>query len=241
MADALYAILNRLGWTDPLHSLLVHLPIGLVIGALIFFLVAVLFRRTQLVMTARHAAILAFLFVFPTILAGVFDWLHFYKGVMIPAIRMKMILAGVVLVVLGAVIVLGAEIRLRTIGMTVLYALAFVAVVGLGYYGGGIVYGRAARTAPAPSPQAKAGEAAFVADCQACHAMGGNLVDAAYPLKTSKKLVDAKTFTGFIRNPVLRDGKPGQMPAFGSDVLDDTRAADLYAYVSAMRSDPSWK
>lgn len=208
-------------------------------------------------MTARHAAILAFIFVFPTILAGVFDWLHFYHGAMLPAIRMKMILAGIVLVLLAAAIILGAEIKLRTVGMTVLYALAFVAVVGLGYYGGGLVYGRGARapaaasagtsggaaagTSTGLSAAAKAGEAVFAGNCQACHPGGGNAVDPAYPLKTSKKLTDAKTFVAFIRNPVLRDGKPGSMPAFTSDALDDTRAADLYAYVAAMKNDPSWK
>src|SRR5512137_480021 len=130
MADALYALLGRLGFTDPLHALLVHMPIGLVTGALLSFLVAVLFHRKQLVLTARHAAIIAFIFVFPTILTGVLDWLHFYHGALLPAIRAKMILAGAVVVVLTAVIILGSGIRLRTIWMTVLYALAFLAVAG---------------------------------------------------------------------------------------------------------------
>jgi len=101
MADGQYALLNRLGITAPLHALFVHLPIGLVTGALIFFLVAIIFRRSRLVLTARHAAILAFIFVFPTILTGVFDWLRFYHGVLLPAIRMKMILGGAVLLVLA--------------------------------------------------------------------------------------------------------------------------------------------
>ncbi len=252
MADALYALLARLGFTDPLHALLVHMPIGLVTGALVFFLVALVFQRSRLVLTARHAAILAFMFVFPTILTGVFDWLHFYHGVLLPAIRMKMILAGTVLLVLGAAIVLGSEIKLRTIGMTVLYALAFVAVVGLGYYGGGLVYGRGggasvaaaaggAGAPAAPSAAAKAGEPVFVANCQACHPRGGNSVDPALPLKTSKKLADEKAFVAFIRNPLMPDGTAGAMPPFGADVVTDAQAASLYAYVTAMRGDPSWK
>jgi mono/diheme cytochrome c family protein len=242
MVDALYAALNRVGFTDPLHSLLVHVPIGLVVGTLVFFLVAVIFKRKQLVLTARHAAILAFIFVFPTILTGVFDWLHFYKGVLLPAIRMKMILAGAVIVVLGAAIVLGSRIRLHTIPMTVLYALAFVAVAGLGYFGGGIVYGRGAKAAPAAlSAKANAGAAVFANSCQACHPGGGNAVDAAYPLKSSKKLADEKSFVSFIRNPLMRDGKPGQMPAFGGDMVSDAEASGLYAYVTAMQSDPAWR
>jgi magnesium transporter len=47
MADALYALLAKLGFTDPIHAIMVHMPIGLVIGALIFALVAVIFKRAK--------------------------------------------------------------------------------------------------------------------------------------------------------------------------------------------------
>ena len=80
MIDSLYQLIAKTGFTDPLHAPLTHIPIGLVIGAFLFFLVAVIFNRKNLITTARHAAILAFIFVFPTILFGVLDWLHFFRG-----------------------------------------------------------------------------------------------------------------------------------------------------------------
>lgn len=142
MIDDLYLFLSKLGFNEPLHSPITHMPIGLVVGALIFFLVAIVFKRKNLILTARHASILAFIFAFPTILFGVMDWIHFYHATLFTPIKIKMALAGVALVVLGAGIILGSEIKLHSVTMTVLYALAFVAMIGLGYFGSGIIYGR---------------------------------------------------------------------------------------------------
>ena len=83
MIDSLYSLVQKTGFTDPLHAPITHIPIGLVIGAFLFFLVAIIFGKKNLLSTARHVSILAFLFVFPTILFGVFDWLHFFKGAFI--------------------------------------------------------------------------------------------------------------------------------------------------------------
>ncbi|HMD68591.1 MAG TPA: hypothetical protein VKF42_06880 [Chitinivibrionales bacterium] len=142
MIDDLYALLARIGFKEPLHSPITHMPIGLVVGALIFFLVAVIFKRKNLVLTARHASILAFIFAFPTIMLGVMDWIHFYHAALFVPIIIKMTLAGIALIVLGTGIILGSEIKLHTMTMTILYVIAFVAMIGLGYFGSGIIYGR---------------------------------------------------------------------------------------------------
>jgi uncharacterized membrane protein len=142
MIDDLYALLAKIGFKEPLHSPMTHMPIGLVVGALIFFLVAVIFKRKNLIVTARHASILAFIFAFPTIMLGIIDWIHFYHATLFVPIIIKMALAFVALVVLGAGIILGSEIRLHAVSLTVLYGTAFVAMIGLGYFGSGIVYGR---------------------------------------------------------------------------------------------------
>jgi uncharacterized membrane protein len=142
MIDALYEFLAKSGFSEPLHSPITHMPIGLVVGALIFFLVAVVFKKKNLVLTARHASILAFIFAFPTILFGVMDWIHFYHATLFTPIKIKMVLACIALVVLGAGIILGSEIKLHTMTMTVIYVAAFFVMIGLGYFGSGIVYGR---------------------------------------------------------------------------------------------------
>jgi uncharacterized membrane protein len=142
MLDYLYAFLASHGFDEPLHSPITHMPIGLTAGALLFFLVAVIFKKKALVLTARHASILAFIFVFPTIMLGVMDWIHFYHAALFTPIKIKMALASVAVIVLGAGIILGSEIKLHTMTMTILYAGAFFVMVGLGYFGSGIVYGR---------------------------------------------------------------------------------------------------
>lgn len=243
MIDGLYSLLARLGFDEPLHSPITHMPIGLVVGALVFFLVAILFKRRSLILSARHASILALVFAFPTILLGVFDWMHFYHGVLMPAIKIKMGLAGGVLVLLGAGIILGSEVKLKTIWMTVIYALSFVAVMGLGWLGAGIIYGRSfgsptaatssAQPGQAPGPD---GRAVFAANCQSCHGNGGNAIDPAYPLKGSNYLSSLGDFTAFVRKPVTRDGSSGAMPPFPEESLGESEVAALYSYARS-----AWK
>ena len=247
MIDSLYEVLAKLGFTDPLHAPLTHIPIGLVIGAFLFFLVAVLFSRKNLVVTARHVSILAFIFVFPTILFGVFDWLHFFKGAFIAPIKYKMILASAVLVLLAAGIIIGSELKVRTAPMMVIYALAVVGVVGLGWFGGKLVYGgfspaqeAAAPAAPTGSaPAVPAGQRLFSANCSSCHPNGGNAIVAELPLKKSKAIATAASLTAFIRSPKMPDGSEGQMPSFPPDQVSDRQAGELYTYISSMLA--AWK
>jgi len=246
MIDAVYALLKSFGFDEPLHPPLTHMPIGLVTGALVFILLALFLRRKEFAPSARHAALLAFVFLFPTILFGVFDWIHYYHGALMPAIEIKMALAALVLVVLGAVIILGGEIRFQGTWLAVLLALAFVAVTGLGYLGGSIVSGRAfalpasatAKAASASSPGQEVdpafarGRQIFGASCQACHGNGGNAIVASLPLKSSAKLASPETLSAFVRNPHMPDGSAGQMPSFPPDQLSAADLADLYVYVS---------
>jgi len=248
MIDSLYELIAKAGFTDPLHAPITHLPIGLVIGAFLFFLVAVIFNRKNLVLTARHVSILAFLFVFPTILLGVFDWLHFFKGALVAPIKYKMILASAVLVLLAAGIIVGSELKVRTAAMTVIYALAVVAVVGLGWFGGKLVYGGwspAPEAAAAPAaagtaaPAVPMGQRLYASNCAACHAGGGNAIVASLPLKKSTRLASEASFVAFIRSPKMPDGSEGQMPPFPADQLSDKQAAALYTYIQSML--PAWK
>jgi mono/diheme cytochrome c family protein len=248
MIDSLYGLLAKMGFTDPLHAPFTHIPIGLVIGAFLFFLVAVLFGKKNLVLTARHVSILAFIFVFPTILFGVFDWLHFFKGALIAPIKYKMVLASAVLVLLAIGIIVGSELQVRTAPMMVVYALAVVAVVGLGWFGGKLVYGGFSPAAQAAAPAAAQGGAApavpvgqrlFASNCGACHPNGANAIVAELPLKTSKMLASAASFTSFIRSPKMPDGSESQMPSFGTDQISDKQAGQLYTYIQSMLA--SWK
>jgi mono/diheme cytochrome c family protein len=220
-----------------------------VIGAFLFFLVAVIFGRKNLITTARHVSILAFLFVFPTILFGVFDWLHYYKGALIQPIKMKMILASVVLVVLAIGIIIGSEIKIHAAPMIGLYGIALLAVIGLGWYGARLVPGvyamAAGGAAPAEQPAAQTsakaaaaavppGQRIYNESCASCHPNGGNVIESRLTIKASKKLQSQATFVAFIRAPRMPDGKEGQMPPFPADQITDKQAGDLYTYVGSM-------
>ena len=244
MIDGLYRLMSSLGYEHPLHPPITHIPVGLVIGAFFFFLLAVIFRRQRLHLTARHIFVLALIFAFPTILLGVFDWIHFYGGALIPAIKVKMVLSAILLVLLGAGIILGDEAKPRRLVMAAIYALSLATVIGLGYFGGSLVFGKASLVAPAPSigvaqgvasaePEERGsqGKALFQENCESCHAGGGNIVVASLPLKGSKRLESLDSFERFVRAPTLPDGKPGPMPPFGKDSLDEGQVKALYDYV----------
>src|SRR5208337_5013369 len=96
------------------------------------------------------------------------------KGAMLAPIKYKMILASAVLVLLAIGIVMGSELSVRAAPMMVVYALAVVGVVGLGWFGGKLVYGGWSPAPPAaPAAQAgasvPAGQRLFAANCSACH------------------------------------------------------------------------
>jgi mono/diheme cytochrome c family protein len=262
MIDSLYSLVQKIGFTDPLHAPITNIPIGLVIGAFLFFAVAIIFGKKNLLTTARHVSILAFLFVFPTILFGVFDWLHYFKGALIQPIKIKMILASAVLVLLAVGIIIGGETKIHAAPMLAVYGLAFLCVVGLGWYGARLVYGDwqpAPVTAESTAPAAAAGSTAagsataasaasaavtrgqklFNGNCNSCHPRGGNVVEASLPLKTSKKLATLATFVAFVRTPSMPNGSAGSMPAFPADQISDAQVGDLYGYITSMV--PSWK
>lgn len=241
MIETLYRFLANLGFTDPLHAPIVHVPIGLVIGAFVFFVVALIFKRKQLVLTARHVSILALVFAFPSILFGVLDWIHFYHAKLFPVIQIKMALAAGLLVLLGLGIILGGKATMRDAVMVLVYCLSFAAVVALGFFGAKLVYGSfnpsASASAPAPSSSALAGfepgRALFAANCQSCHPGGGNSIVASLPIKGSKRLAGLASFEAFLRAPAMPDGAEGDMPAFGPDVLAPAEVKDLYSFLAA--------
>lgn len=252
--DALYGFLGRLGFTDPLHPAIVHIPIGLVIGAFVFFAVALVFKRKQLVLTARHASILALVFAVPSILFGALDWIHFYHAAPIPAIRIKMALAAILLVLLVLGIILGGKGKSRNAAMLAIYACSFLCVVALGWFGAGLIYARGAssnrqsavsaapaaqaaqQASPGPSSAPPAGFAAgkglFSDNCEACHPGGQNVVYPKLPITGSKRLASLAAFERFVRAPTMPDGTTGGMPPFGTDSLTSGQVKDLYAYVS---------
>ncbi len=104
--EALYETLRSIGYTHPLHPPMTYLPLGMVIGSLLFSLISVFPRCGKLAVTARHCITLGFVGVFPTMLLGYLDWQYFYGGRLILPIQMKLILAAVLTLMLSLTVVL---------------------------------------------------------------------------------------------------------------------------------------
>jgi mono/diheme cytochrome c family protein len=168
----IYNALEAIGYAKPLHPPLTNVPIGVVIAAFVFGLVHWAFRRPSPAQTARHCLILVLAAWFPTVFLGYLDWQHRLDGIWVFPIVMKMILAGALLILL----VLGVVFGRRGKNVLGLYALCFLVVVGLGYFGGELVYGRGAAAPEAPPKEdteqanpVQQGAAVFARNCSQCH------------------------------------------------------------------------
>jgi uncharacterized membrane protein len=220
--ESFYRFVRGLGYPHPIHPALVHMSIGLVTGAFVFAWVASLFGRPAVARSARNCTILALLFWFPVVLFGLMDWQHFLKGVWFFPIKMKLILAAVLFVLVLIGLFLGSKGREGTRGLLVVYTLSFFTVVGLGYFGGQLVYTNVAQ----PAPQSyRAGERIFQQLCSRCHPHGGNVIKPQTPIINSTKLKDLATFKGQIRHPLP------PMPAFSPAQVSDRQADELYQYI----------
>lgn len=212
---ALYESLAALGYTHPLHPPLTHLTMGMVIGALIFALISRFTRFAHFAPTARHCHALALIAIVPTAILGIMDWIHFYGAQIMTPIIAKMLLAAACLGVLSAAAVRQRKDRERKAPPVLLYLLAFVLVVGLGYFGGEIVFGthKAKVDAGAAAPgkeDAKREKASFArvkpileSRCTTCHS-GGNAPNDLR-LTSYKELI-----SGSENGPVVTKGEPGE-------------------------------
>ena len=169
MLEFIYQTLAKFGYTHPLHPPLTHVPVGMTIGAFLFSLAAIIFRWTSLIQTARHCVILAAIVLLPTALLGIMDWQHFYGGAMLFPIKMKLILAGILLIFLILAIIFGLLGEKFTGTVLVLNLLCLLTAIGLGYFGGELVYGTKVPAAEVSEGPAAEGAIVFQQNCSACH------------------------------------------------------------------------
>jgi uncharacterized membrane protein len=228
MLDGIYNFLNELGYHHPIHITEVHMPIGLVVAALAFSLFGLFFRRPYLATVSRYCFILAFIFLFPTIIFGIMDWQHYYDGSWLYDIKMKLILAGILLLLLGIGVFLNRGGQAPPVRIVPIYFLSFLTVVALGYYGGEIVLGGRSPNIP---PEFRQAAKIFNAQCSMCHPAGGNIANPKVPLRNAPQLASFQAFVRQIRNPKLPSGQPGAMPPISKGKLSDEEAWELYQYI----------
>ena len=141
MTEIVFEFLGKIGFTHPVHPAFTHIPMGMVIGAVIFRLASFLPRLKSLARTGYHCVILALIGVGPTVLTGYLDWQHRYAGSWEFLIVLKMILAGVLTVLLLITAVKDDPENRRLDKHTGLYVLMALVSVGLGFSGGELMFG----------------------------------------------------------------------------------------------------
>jgi cytochrome c2 len=169
MIESIYKTLTALGYTHPLHPTLTHLTIGMVMGAFLFVVLALIFNRESLARTARHCSVLALVAAVPTALLGLMDWQHFYGGSLLLPIEMKIFLAAVLIVLLFIAVIFGFFGERFSRFLVLLYLLCMLTVIGLGYFGGELVYGTRETAAGVNEGMAAEGALVFKQNCSACH------------------------------------------------------------------------
>ena len=141
MIAFIYGILESVGFAHPLHPALTHIPMGMVMGAVIFRVMAVFSPLKHLSQTGYHCAVVALLGAPPTILFGWMDWQYRYGGQWEFLIGLKMILALAMLVILGLIVAMDDPDSPKLDLRSFLYLLALLNAIGLGFAGGELIYG----------------------------------------------------------------------------------------------------
>lgn len=221
MLDRFYQALETIGYTHPLHPSQVSMPIGLVVGALVLVLAALVLKKSHLAVSARHVVIMALFFLIITAAAGVMDWMHYYSGVWLFPIKVKVWLAGFLFVLLILASIAGERLKPASPILIGIYVLSFLTVTALGFFGADLVFD--GRTPPLP-PQFHVGQTVYSMNCSGCHPYGGNAIKPRNAVLGSDRLKDLNTFVRWLRGPFP------PMPPYPPDRISDADAQQLYQY-----------
>ena len=141
MIEFIYKSLETIGFAHPLHPAITHIPMGMIMGGVIFTAYSIISKKTEFMKTAYYCYVVAFLGVFPTILFGVTDWQHRYEGEWSFLIQLKMILAVVLIVILSAILKYGRDYEKNIKLVYALHGASLLVAIGLGFSGGQLIFG----------------------------------------------------------------------------------------------------
>jgi uncharacterized membrane protein len=225
MIDFIYRVLEKLGYSEPLHPVMVHISMGLLMSAFVFVVVARILGKSIFSRKGYYRILLlSLIFSFPAVFFGYTDWQHHYGGAWLVPIEVKLTLSGVLLILqVGGLIYLRAH-EGESPGALMILALCFLTVLGLGYFGGRLSFGERPTTAPVAVVQFQAGENLYAANCKSCHPGATDILNSA-------RFADYRTFVSFIRNPKGPGGASSPMPPVPPGEISDDGAMKLYHYL----------
>ncbi len=140
MVENFYSLLAKIGYSHPLHPMLTHVPMGMIIGMVVFSFLGLIWKNKNFDQTAYYCSVLALVAIPLVIGAGILDWLHFQQGEWNNYIVAKMILAAILTILLIFSVVLKKK-GASPSRMMLIYILCLACAAGLGYSGGQLVYG----------------------------------------------------------------------------------------------------
>ncbi|MBC8440324.1 MAG: hypothetical protein H8D87_11645 [Deltaproteobacteria bacterium] len=141
MTEIIFEFLNKVGFTHPIHPALTHIPMGMVMGAVVFRAASFIPKLRFLAKTGYHCIILGLLGVFPTAFTGYLDWQHTFGGAWEFLIILKITLAVVLTILLATITFIDDPENPRFDKTTFFYLLTMVVAIGLGFSGGELQYG----------------------------------------------------------------------------------------------------
>ncbi|MCF6247592.1 MAG: hypothetical protein L3J69_09550 [Desulfobacula sp.] len=141
MTEVIFEFLGKIGFVHPLHPALTHIPMGMVMGAVTFRMASFLPKLKMLARTGYHCIILGLLGIFPTAFSGYLDWQNTFGGEWEFLIILKMVLAGILLIVLTTIAIIDDPEQPKLDKRTLLYLLTILLAIGLGFSGGQLQYG----------------------------------------------------------------------------------------------------
>lgn len=141
MTEIIFEFLNKIGFMHPVHPALTHIPMGMVMGAVIFRLGSFLPKLKFLAKTGYHCIILGLIGVPPTVFSGYLDWQHTFGGEWEFLIILKMVLAVLLTITLATIAIIDDPEDQKLDKKTALYLVIVLIAIGLGFSGGELQYG----------------------------------------------------------------------------------------------------
>ena len=141
MTAFIYDLLNKIGYTHPLHPAIVHFPIGVAMVAVIALLIAHKSSNGAYATTAYHCQVFGLVSVPLTMFVGYMDWQQFYNGAPNGHIHIKILLGFALMAAFAYSALVGRKGNLMSRKFTLSTVAGLLLAIGIGFVGGELQYG----------------------------------------------------------------------------------------------------